>query len=62
MRILRLEPWTRVADMRFSLDNIGWVKNNNGTGDTLTAHLQNTYKRYGLLPYITFTLPFFEVF
>lgn len=53
-----LEPWTRVADMRFSLDNIGWVKNNNGTGDTLTAHLQNTYKRYGLLPYITFTSVF----
>lgn len=50
--------WERVADMRFGVDDIGWIKNNNGTGDRLVAHLDSTYRRHGLCPYLTFTSVF----
>ena len=50
--------WERVADMRFGVDDIGWIKNNNGTGDRLVAHLDSTYRRHGLCPYLAFTSVF----
>lgn len=53
-----LVDWQRIADMRFSVDDIGWIKNNNGSGDGFVAHLQNTYAKYGLRPYLTFTSVF----
>lgn len=53
-----LVPWERVADMRFCVDDIGWIKSNNGTGQRFVDHLTNTYKRYGLCPYLTFTSVF----
>lgn len=46
---------TRVADLKFLVDDIAWIKGNNGTGDKLIAHLSNTYKPYGLSPFLTFT-------
>ncbi len=54
----QMHPWERIADMRFNVDNIGWVKNNNGTGDKLVKHLRDTYKRHGLQPFLTFTSVF----
>lgn len=54
----QLYPWERIADMRFNVDNIGWIKNNNGTGNKLVKHLTDTYKCYGLRPFLTFTSVF----
>ena len=48
-------PYARLADMRFRVSRIPWVSGNNGTGENLVETLTNTYKRYGLKPYICST-------
>lgn len=47
-----LEEYTRVADMRFKVNQIPWVSSNNGLNKNLEDTLRDTYKRYGLKPYL----------
>lgn len=51
----QLIPYARLADTRFRVNRIPWVSGNNGTGEYLVHHLTDTYKRYGLKPYICST-------
>lgn len=46
--------YATLADFRFDMDQIPWVISNNGTGEGLADTLRNTYKRYGLRPYLCF--------
>ena len=46
------DAYSRLADMRFKVNQIGWVSGNNGTGEYLEDTLRNTYLKYGLKPYL----------
>ncbi len=46
------DAYSRLADMRFRVNEIGWVSGNNGTGEYLEDTLRNTYARYGLKPFL----------
>lgn len=47
--------YTTLKDMRFRISDIPWVKDNNGTGDDFETTLRETWRRYGLRPYLTNT-------
>ena len=53
--ILLSKTFTNMSDVVFRLNNIPWITGNNGTGVKFEEHLKNTYKKYGLLPYLTST-------
>lgn len=46
--------WADISTSDFGVDECGWVSGNNGTGQELEGHLRDTYKRYGLKPFLTF--------
>lgn len=46
---------TSIQGLRFTVNDIGWVKSNSGLGEGLEYNLRETYKRYGLKPYLTNT-------
>lgn len=46
------DAYSRLSDMRFRVNQIGWVSGNNGTGEFLEDSLRNNYLRYGLKPYL----------
>lgn len=46
------DAYTRLADMRFRVNQIPWVSGNNGTGEYLVEMLQHTYAKYGLKPFL----------
>lgn len=50
----QIEPFTRVADAKFRLNKIPWI-GNSAMGENLADLLKNTYKKYGLKPYLTST-------
>jgi len=47
--------WNTVGAANFDVEHVGWVTDNNGTGQGLEDNLKNTFKKYGLKPYITFS-------
>lgn len=49
------DQYTTLADMRFRVNQIPWVRDNNGSREFLEDNLRNTYKKYGLKPYLTNT-------
>ena len=49
------DQYTSLRDMRFRITDIPWVSGNNGTGDDLETTLRETWRRYGLRPYLTNT-------
>lgn len=50
-----LQNFDTISDLRFRMNRIPWVSGNNADGEYLQNTLQNSYKKYGLKPYITFS-------
>lgn len=49
------ETYTKLSDMKFRVNQVTWVSGNNSSGKYLMEHLRDTYKKYGLKPFLTNT-------
>lgn len=50
-----LTSYSTLSDLRFRVNQIPWITGNNGTEQNFKDHLENTYKKYNLKPFLTNT-------